>query len=195
MGKDKYLEKLKEIEESIAFKEGYKLENSKKNRSENDLYRGRRIDDKEIEKMSSYERGMVISNASELMSQSLKNKNSASALSAAEIYEAFGYGNRSSVKNRLLKALEKEKFKDNYFYKETLPIAKQFFERNPDKPRDLTKKLFGLGAVAGFVFSLFFLSSNVTGNVIGNAGASSNNVAGIITLTASFLLAFLALRN
>ena len=53
----------------------------------------------------------------------------------------------------------------------------------------------GVGAVAGFVFSLFFLSSNVTGNVIGNAGASSNNVAGIITLTASFLLAFLALRK
>ena len=64
-----------------------------------------------------------------------------------------------------------------------------------DQSRDLTKKLFGLGAVAGFVFSLFFLSSNVTGNVIGNAGASSNNVAGIITLTASFLLAFLALRK
>ncbi len=63
------------------------------------------------------------------------------------------------------------------------------------KGKVLEKSVLGLGAVAGFVFSLFFLSSNVTGNVIGNAGASSNAVAGIITLTASFLLAFLALRK
>ncbi len=196
MSENKYIERLERIKESVAFKEGYKLENSKMNRREEDLYAGYRVSDKDIEKMNQYEKGRMISNASELMSKSLREKNSSSALTAAKIYESFGYGNRSSVKNRLVKALEEEKNKNHYFYKETLPIAMDFIKRNSgDQKKDISNKVLGIGAIAGFVFSLFFLSSNVTGNVIGNAGLASNNAAGIITLIASFLLAFLALNK
>ena len=84
----------------------------------------------------------------------------------------------------------KIRYMDTEIFEGKLP-----FERRIKNKGTLEKSVLGLGAVVGFVFSLFFLSSNVTGSVIGNAGASSNNVAGIITLTASFLLAFLALRK
>ena len=190
---DKYLDKLKKFETSEKnfgqrreFEKGYKSTVGDFGR---EIYYPVKVDGMDPEM-----KGKYLGDASRLMSYAIKTGDSYRAIQALEIYKRFGVANRSSVKNRLLKALESAK-KDKNFYEQSLPKARNFFEESKNKPQDLTKKLFGLGAVAGFVFSLFFLSSNVTGNVIGNAGASSNNVAGIITLTASFLLAFLALRK
>jgi len=55
--------------------------------------------------------------------------------------------------------------------------------------------ILGFLSIAGFIFSLFFLSSNLTGNVVGNLDSSSNNIAGILILFVSFLFAFMALKR
>ena len=57
------------------------------------------------------------------------------------------------------------------------------------------KKALGIASITGFVFSLYSLSSNMTGNTIGSAGSASTNAAGIIVLIVSFLLACLAVKE
>ena len=125
---------------------------------------------KEFSNSGKYEEAVKFLSEAEV----LQDKNVSALKELALSYEMMGESVKSRDINRKIKQLE---------------------ESRHQRSNNLEKSVLGLGAVAGFVFSLFFLSSNVTGNVIGNAGASSNNVAGIITLTASFLLAFLALRK
>ncbi|MBU2612767.1 MAG: hypothetical protein KKB62_03545 [Nanoarchaeota archaeon] len=64
-----------------------------------------------------------------------------------------------------------------------------------EKTGSLEKKLLGVASLGGFIFSLFFLSNNITGNAIGNLDSVSNNAAGILIFMASFLLGFLALKK
>ncbi len=67
--------------------------------------------------------------------------------------------------------------------------------KNQEKRKGIEKTVMGIGAVTGFVFSLYFLSSNLTGNTIGTLGSASNNAVGIMVFFASLILAFIAVRS
>lgn len=92
--------------------------------------------------------------------------------SAARYYEKAGLKEKANEMHEILEEIKKTKEKVT-----------------------LEKKILGVGAFAGFVFSLFFLSSNITGNAIGNLDSASNNFAGLLVLGVSFLLGFLALKK
>jgi len=86
--------------------------------------------------------------------------------------------------------------KDSPKYDEDL--SKEFLKKAEEietKGNSLEKKLLGVAALGGFIFSLFFISSNITGNAIGNLDGASNNIAGILILVASFLIGFMALKK
>ncbi len=55
---------------------------------------------------------------------------------------------------------------------------KKEFIRTSPKRQSLEKKLIGIISISGFVLSLFFLSSNITGNVVGNLTLRSSSFIG-----------------
>jgi len=68
-------------------------------------------------------------------------------------------------------------------------------EKLEGKGKSLEKRVLGISSLVGFVFSIFFLSSNLTGNIIGNLDSSSANLSGILIFLASLLFGFLALKK
>ncbi len=61
--------------------------------------------------------------------------------------------------------------------------------------KSLEKKILFSISLGGFILGLFFISSNLTGNVIGNLNSSSKNIIGILIFFVSFLFAYLALKR
>ncbi len=74
-------------------------------------------------------------------------------------------------------------------------LNKEEIEKRMGKKNKLEKAVLGFSALAGFVFSIFFLSSNMTGNVVGSLDSSSYSVVGLVIFIASILMATLALKK
>lgn len=74
-------------------------------------------------------------------------------------------------------------------YQEKVRIARARGRVKPSK-EDLTSRLSSIITIAGFVGGIFFLSNNITGNVVGNMTNSTSNFLGagllIIGLVAGF---------
>lgn len=123
------------------------------------------------------EKGEILNTASTLMSIGQK-QGVKYAIQGTKVYELLGVGNRASVKRRLLKAYEKN---PNPQY---LKDVKAFLKRNPEEKegKGLEKKFIPVIAGVLIIVSLFFLSPNVTGNVIGNLTKNSSNIIGLILL-------------
>jgi len=88
---------------------------------------------------------------------------------------------------------------ENYIKENNERISKREKKKQEEylknKFSGLEKSVLGFSALAGFAFSFFFLSSNLTGNVIGNLDSSSNNFVGVLILLVSFFFAFMALKK
>jgi len=127
---------------------------------------------------------------------------------AAEVFEEVGLDNindRTSLKkvadNYGEMVLELEKNKNSYRKiensraKERINKINAQIEKLEGKGKSLEKRVLGISSLVGFVFSIFFLSSNLTGNIIGNLDSSSANLSGILIFLASLLFGFLALKK
>jgi len=128
--------------------------------------------------ISPKEKGEILNTASTLMSMAQRINDIGDAVQSAKLYELLGVGNRASVKKRLLKVYEKNP--GPYYLKE----VKDFLKRNPGEKegRGLEKKFIPVITGFSLIASLFFLSSNITGNVIGNLTKNSSNIIGLILL-------------
>lgn len=221
---DKYLNKFKELKESQKYRKekeleedkqkhkmfrgGYKIGHEKSvNLPDSDLklnyletLRFKRKGNKILSKsgkndlwqeLDPHNKGIYLGIASKLMSTNLPDY----ALEGAKIYEGLGVGNRKSVKRRLLKAYEKHPGLRNYSnYSEEI---ESFLKRNPEKKesgKTLDNKFISVIAGVLIIASLFFLSPNVTGNVIGNLRTASSNIIAIILLVFE-ITAFILFRE
>jgi len=128
--------------------------------------------------VSPKEKGEILNTASTLMSMAQRINDIGDAVQSAKLYELLGVGNRASVKRRLLKVYEKNP--GPYYLKE----VKDFLKRNPGEKegRGLEKKFIPVIAGFSLIVSLFFLSSNITGNAIGNLTKNGSNIIGLILL-------------
>ena len=84
---------------------------------------------------------------------------------------------------------------ENSRAKERINKINSQIEKLESKGKSLEKRVLGISSLVGFVFSIFFLSSNLTGNIIGNLDSSSANLSGILIFLASLLFGFLALKK
>jgi len=184
--------RVKEIQEAkerySEFKEGYKKERKYPGladpvRNAADSYLNYHKKDGELycvdgKVVNAKEKGEILNTASTLMSMAQKENNSDDAIKGAKVYELLGVGNRASVKKRLLKVYEKN---PGPLY---LEDVKAFFKRNPEEKegKGLEKKFIPVIAGFSLIVSLFFLSPNITGNVVGNLTKNSSNIIGLILL-------------
>jgi|TARA_Y100000310_G_scaffold21744_1_gene20985 hypothetical protein len=126
--------------------------------------------------------------AKKLMDVGKSNRRADFALKGAQLYHLLGKGNRDSVKQRLIKIIESDKYvnktildKAEYFLKPSFfDTIKSFFVKNPSKG-GLEQKATMTAITVSFIASLFFLSTNITGNVIGNLNQiGSNWIGGVL---------------
>ncbi|MEK6891139.1 MAG: hypothetical protein AABX03_03290 [Nanoarchaeota archaeon] len=73
-------------------------------------------------------------------------------------------------------------------------IKAEMLSQNSSK-KDLTSRLSSIITIAGFVGGIFFLSSNITGNVIGNITNSTSNFLGAGLLIVSLVAGFFWLKR
>ena len=201
-----YKEKQESKQRYEEFKKGYDIESLKQGPTihERDIKKkGKKIliakerkyanvDSKEDvwEEITPQEKGKALKQASFYMSQAAKPRNIdplSYVLAGAKLYEALGVGNRASVKRRLLKSYEKNP--EPEYAKE----VESFLKRNPARKegKGLEKKFIPVIAGISIVASLFFLSPNITGNVIGNLTKNDSSVVGV-TLFVLGIIGFFA---
>ena len=125
-------------------------------------------------------RGYVEGIAKGLMKAGVEHKNFKWALIGAELYERVGKGDKYSVKRKLVKSIDYEKLPPEKDLGRAEDIVGENIVMLKNKMKNLENKISG--SVFGFVFviGLFFLSSNLTGSVIGNLTKKTDNLIGIV---------------
>ncbi|MBR9703887.1 hypothetical protein GOV12_00620 [Candidatus Pacearchaeota archaeon] len=83
--------------------------------------------------------------------------------------------------NKIIKLLKNYDFKDNLFPSEKL--------------KGIKRKISGFIGIAGFIIGIFFLSPNITGNVIGAIKINYSNFIGILMIAISLIGIHLWLKN
>ncbi len=212
---DSYLEKLHQLEEEHGkykktqevkkryedFKSGYKRINQKDvSLSTIEHLKFKKKGDKILTKegnnpwqeLDPHNKGAYLSVASKLMSI----HSPLYALEGAKIYEGLGVGNRTSVKRRLLQAYQDQypNENDNHIKKE----IEAYLKRNPESKQSgktLEHKFISVIAGASIIIALFFLSSNLTGNVVGNLAKSDSNIIGAILFVLGIIGLFISFRR
>lgn len=140
------------------------------------------------QKTGSKNRGYALGLARQLMGEAderVKQKGyfsiNANPLMGARIYKQLGLGGKPSVKRKLLKAIEKD-VQSGYVdpNSQISNDIKEYLERNLTQ-KGIENKVVSILTVIGFTGALFFLSTNITGNVIGNlTNTTSNWLGGIL---------------
>jgi len=132
--------------------------------------------------------------AHKLMEYGIKKRDLHTTLIGARLYESLGFENNPSVNRRLKKALENTPKTPKREYNKIVEETNDFLERNSSRNTIESKVLnsiFGISALAG----IFFLSPNVTGNVIGNITKTGSNILGIVLIVFGLLGVFLKNKN
>jgi len=109
----------------------------------------------------------------------------------AQLYEKIGKANRPVVKNKLLKVIEKNPRVDL-----ELREIEQFLQRNSSEKQSglESKTLTAIFSGASVLIALFFLSPNITSNVIGVLAQGNTNIFGIILFVLGLLGLFISLK-
>ena len=182
---DEYLERLKEIEKKATFKKTRRIYENiiNTNDSLETLYaEANRALQYPLEpnkvQIGAIARKLMLSNNIEYV------------FHGALLYEKIGKANRLVVKDKLLKSLEKNPNK-RYIKKIT-----GFLERNSsEKQSGLEgKTLTTIFSGASILIALFFLSPNLTGNVIGALNSGNSSIFGIILFVLGLLGLFISLK-
>ena len=145
----------------------------------------------------------MINNANKKLTYGVKEGDTGYSLSATGLYEAIDKANvlsvkladRTSVKNRLVRAYEKEAKEDPEKALARKDAIIAFLKRHPSKERGLEHHVSAAVLILVGIASLFFLSSNLTGNVIGNMSQTSSNWVGGVLFIIGLVGAFLYFRN
>ncbi len=179
----------------IGGKKGSETENYyKKN------WRGKLINPFTGKEITPKEKGDALAKASTLMSSYQLQE----VLQGAKIYEKLGVGNRTSVKSRLLRAYEKRP--EQSYAKDYTKEIESFLKRNPEKKESVLARALGgrktlehkfipILAGASIIVALFFLSPNITGNVVGNLVKSDSNIIGTILFVLGIIGLFISFRK
>jgi len=114
------------------------------------------------------------------------------SLAGAKVYEKLGKASKSKVKKWLLRAL-----KEDGGIESKNPLVKEvrnFLKRNSDSG-GLENKTMLVVSLLGVVVSIFFLSPNLTGNVVGSLSKSGSNVFGIIMFVLGLLGIYVSFKK
>ncbi len=107
----------------------------------------------------------------------------------------MGKGNKPFVKNRLLDAYEKH---PKLFDADKIKV---YLERNSNgaskqkTEKGLFRKLSPVISGISFILSIFFLSNNITGFVVGNLTQNTSNYIGAVLFVGALVLAYFSFRG
>jgi len=211
---DKYLEKFKRVYSETpklpAIKGGYRkgISKTKEPRVEKHLYEDvnefipqENVEAENILKNTGYSPdtdqgkiGYAMAIANKLMAS---KRSMESTMLGAKVYEKIGQGYRSGVKRRLLRKFEKLAKKEPEHIPEYAGQIREFLERNPTRePSKLEKTAIGISIIS-LLASLFFLSFNVTGEVISNFSSKNAGLTGVCLSIIGFISAafYFKIRN
>jgi len=109
---------------------------------------------------------------------------------AAELYETGGYHDKA------LLSLEKAKENPRATYRqgERIKRLESLLEKS-DKKKSRKAKVTSIIAIAGLGAGIFFLSNNITGNVVGNLTQNSSNYIGVIALAIGLVAGYFYIKK
>lgn len=98
-------------------------------------------------------------------------------------YKFLGFNEDGKIIIGLIDQMEPERFLDE-------EMEKTLKRMNNSEEKDLTSKLSAIIGITGIGAGLFFLSNNITGNVIGNLTIQSSNIIGLSAFLIGLIGAF-----
>jgi len=117
--------------------------------------------------------------ANELMKRGSFGNNLYFSIQGAKLYDKIGKANRNSVQRRLFNVYKTLKDKKENIPSKYEKELEKIFSLEPPKS-SLEHKFIPVIAGASIIGALFFLSPNLTGNIIGNLTKNNSNIMGLV---------------
>ncbi len=133
----------------------------------------------ETKDLDNYGRGQVLRLATDLMAEGCKDGNINIAILGFRLYDSLGLANRTSVKNRLVKAMEKAKnpsVEEIDEAKTLLDFSEHMKKEKNSIENKVLTSIFGIATAIGILFGI----NSLTGAAIGFSNAPSGFLGAVL---------------